>query len=103
MSNTSALRIVLCLAMLCSVCMASSYSGTLTNLSGPLTWSGTETGVLGETQTGTGLFNPPCDATLCDIYTLTLNIPAAWYAANPYQTVHVKASWASTLNEVDVY
>lgn len=96
-------RLLFCLAAFTSWCVASSFSGTLTNLSGPLTWNGTETGVLGETQTGTGLFNPPCDATLCDIYTLTVNIPAAWYAANPYQTIHVKASWASTLNEVDVY
>lgn len=102
MSKQIALCIV-CIAMLGTFCLASSYSGTLTNLSGPLTWTGTETGVLGETQTGTGLFNPPCDATLCDIYTLTVNIPAAWYAANPYQTIHVRASWASSLNEVDVY
>src|SRR6266481_475410 len=84
-------------------CMAGTFNGTLTTTSISLTWSSTQTGVIGQTQTGTGIANPPCNATICDLYNLTVSVPATFYAANPNSTIHVSATWASTLNEYDVY
>lgn len=86
-----------------AVATAATYSGSLSSSSTSLTWSGTESGVIGETQTGTGLLNPPCNATICDLYNLTVNVPATFYASNPNYAIHVAASWASSLNEIDIY
>jgi len=65
------------LLALCTSAFAGSYSGTLNaptaaGTTTSQTWTGNVTGVIG----GTGLFNPPCDSTICDIYTLTVNVPA---------------------------
>ncbi|HWX54739.1 MAG TPA: hypothetical protein VN176_09130 [Verrucomicrobiae bacterium] len=83
--------------------MAGTFSGTLTTAATSLTWNSTQTGVVGQTQTGTGVANPPCTATICDLYNLTVNVPATFYAANPNSEVHVAATWGSNLNEYDVY
>lgn len=86
-----------------SFCTAGTFSGTLTATSTTLTWTSTQTGVIGETQTGTGVANPPCNATICDLYNLTVNIPATFYSANPNFAVHASASWSSNLDEYDIY
>lgn len=85
------------------ISLAGTFNGTLSTTSTSLTWTSTQTGVVGETQTGTGVANPPCNATICDIYTLTVNVPSTFYAANPNFTVNVKASWNSSLDEFDIY
>jgi hypothetical protein len=46
----------------------------LTTANTPLTKPSTQTGVTGQTQTGTGVANPPCNATICDLYSLTVNL-----------------------------
>jgi hypothetical protein len=84
-------------------CAAGTFNGTLTTANGPLTWTSTQTGVTGQTQTGTGVANPPCNATICDLYNLTVNVPATFYASNPTFAVHVNASWSSSLDEYDIY
>jgi hypothetical protein len=61
------------------------------------------TGVIGQTQTGTGFTNPRCNPTLCDLYNLTVNVQPSFYAANPNFAIHVSASWSSNLNEYDLY
>src|SRR5579864_8421658 len=75
--------------------MAATFSGTLkppaAGAASSLTWTGNVTGVIGDTG-GTGLFNPPCTSTLCDIYTLTVNVPATFYATNPNYAVHVNVT-----------
>jgi hypothetical protein len=93
----------LCLLALTAASTAATFNGTLSTSSTTLTWSGTETGVIGQTQTGTGVANPPCNATLCDLYNLTVNVPSTFYTANPNYAVHVTASWASNLDEIDIY
>lgn len=103
MSKKVGFRIFLSLVLLSSWCMAASYSGTLSPTTPTLNWAGTETGVIGQSQTGTGVANPPCNATICDIYTLTVNVPQTFYAANPNYAIHVKGTWASSLNEIDIY
>ncbi len=82
---------------------AGTFSGTLTTSATSLTWTSTQTGVIGQTQTGTGVANPPCTSSICDIYTLTVNVPATFYGANPNFTINVTASWSSSLDEYDVY
>src|SRR5260370_18975322 len=92
MRQTTGLVITVILA-LCASTFAASYSGTLNapSVAGTTTsqtWTDNVTGVIGDTG-GTGLFNPPCDSTICDIYTLTVNVPATFYAANPNHAIHV--------------
>jgi hypothetical protein len=90
-------------ALATCVSAASSFSGTLTPAANRLTWTGTQTGVIGQSQTGTGLANPPCNATVCDVYSLTVTVPASFYTANPTFSIHAAATWANSLNEFDVY
>lgn len=98
-----AVLVFFCIPAMVIPSMAGTFSGTLSTTSTSLKWSSTQTGVIGETQTGTGVANPPCNATVCDLYTLTVNVPATFYAANPSFTVNVTANWSSSLNEFDVY
>ena len=88
---------------------AASYSGTLNapaaaGTTSSVTWIGTVTGIIGSTG-GTGLFNPPCTSTICDIYTLTVNVPATFYSANTNYAVHVstKATPNAPNTDIDVY
>ena len=102
-SIRTAVFILLCICAAAGTAMAGTFSGTLSTSTTSLTWNSTQTGVVGQTQTGTGVANPPCNATICDLYNLTISVPAAFYAANPTFTVNVTASWSSNLDEFDVY
>ena len=99
----TAVFLTLCVIFMAATSLAGTFNGTLTTSTTSLTWNNTQTGVIGQTQTGTGVANPPCNATLCDLYNLTVNVPATFYAANPGFTVTVGASWSSSLTEFDVY
>lgn len=83
--------------------LAGTFSGTLSTSTTSLTWNSTQTGVIGQTQTGTGVANPPCNANICDLYNLTVNVPATFYSSNPTFTINVSATWNSNLDEFDVY
>ncbi len=94
---------------LSTTALASSYSGTLSTPAvgggnSMLTWTGTVTGVVGSTG-GTGLVNPPCNSTLCDIYTLTVNVPATFYSANPNYSIHVNVTDVpnNPATDIDLY
>lgn len=101
-------RFITVLLALCASAFGSSFSGTLSapavaGTSTSVTWSGNVTGVLGETAS-LGLINPPCDSTICDIYTLTVNVPATFYSANPNYAVHVNVSFSSSIAaDIDLY
>ncbi|HEY6253188.1 MAG TPA: sialidase family protein [Candidatus Angelobacter sp.] len=99
----TAVLLIFCLVAMAATCPAGTFNGTLTTSTNSLTWNGTQTGVVGQTQTGTGVANPPCNATICDLYNLTVNVPATFYAAHPNFTVNIGASWGSSLDEFDVY
>lgn len=99
----TAVLIAVCILSTATIALAGTFNGTLTPTTNSLTWSSTQTGVVGQTQTGTGVANPPCNATICDLYNLTINIPSTFYTANPNFTVTVSANWSSSLNEFDVY
>src|SRR5579862_2448499 len=101
--NRSGFRVLFFVLCLSALSLAATYNGTLSSSSATLAWSGTETGVIGQTQTGTGIANPPCNATICDLYNLTVNVPSTFYSSNPNYAIHVTASWAPSLNEIDVY
>lgn len=101
--GTRAILIAFCVLSMAATLTAGTFSGSLTTSSTSLTWTSTQSGVVGQTQTGTGVANPPCNATLCDIFTLTVNVPASFYASNPTFTINVSADWSSSLDEFDVY
>jgi len=72
-------------------------SGTLTDVSGPLTYTAgpffqTNQSPLGLGQVDTG---PRCDSTTfpCDTYTLHVNIPASYAATHCFPTAKVTLSW----------
>lgn len=101
--------LVTVLLALCTTAFASSFSGTLNppampGTSSSLSWNGSVTGVVGQAAT-LGLINPPCDPTICDIYTLTVNVPATFYAANPNYAIHVNVSDLpnNPLTDLDLY
>ncbi|MGH9774695.1 MAG: hypothetical protein ACRD50_07085 [Candidatus Acidiferrales bacterium] len=99
----NAILIVLGIIALTASVLAATFSGTLSTSTTTLTWTGTQTGVIGQTQTGTGVANPPCDSTICDLYNLTVNVPATYYSNHPNYAIHVKATWSSNLDELDIY
>src|SRR5215469_14170540 len=102
--------LIICLLGLgfCTVTFASTYSGTLNPPSGAttssLSWNGTVNGVIGDPDV-LGLINPPCDSTICDIYTLTVNVPATFYGTNPNYAVHINVSDTPNqpANDIDLY
>jgi len=99
--------VVIVLAV-CTSAFAASYSGTLnapaSGSTSSISWTGSVTGVIGSTG-GTGLINPPCDSTLCDIYTLNVNVSSTFYNANPNYAVHVTVTDVpnSPVTDLDVY
>lgn len=44
-----------------------------------------------------------CTSVSCDSYTLNVNVPAAFYSANPNYSVQVGINWSSNTNDFDVY
>ncbi|HEX7128919.1 MAG TPA: sialidase family protein, partial [Rhodanobacteraceae bacterium] len=44
-----------------------------------------------------------CTTLTCDSYTLTVNVPDTFYAANPDYAVKVGITWASSTNDFDLY
>src|SRR5258708_39519464 len=105
MRPTTGLLIAALLA-LCTSAFAASYSGTLNapsvaGTSTSQTWTGNVTGVIGDTC-GKGLFNPPCDSTICDIYTLTVYVPAMFYVLYPSYFVLVNVLNVPIAPDIDI-
>jgi hypothetical protein len=97
------------LLALCASAAATSYNGTLTapvaaGTTSSVTWSGSVTGATGEMGQG-GVITPICTSLTCDIYTLTVNVPATFYAANPNYAVHVQTSATpnTSVTDIDIY
>ena len=93
--------------LLSTLSFAGSYSGTLTppataGAISSATWNGTVTGVIGDSSL---LVNPPCDSTVCDIYSLTVNVPSTFYSANANYAIHVQtqATPNAPSTDIDVY
>jgi hypothetical protein len=106
MRHISTLLLVLAF---CTPAFAASFSGTLNpppvgTSTSTLIWNGTVSGVIGDANV-LGLINPPCDSTLCDIYTLMVNVPAAYYTTNPNYAVHINVSDTPNQpqNDIDLY
>jgi len=94
--------VLLCLTT--TAALAASFSGTLSDKSGPasISWSGGPmTGALG--YGGLVGLSPPCNSTICDIYNLTLDIPSTFYSSNPNFALHVTVGWSSNIQDIDVY
>ena len=97
--------LVIVMAM-CMSAFAASYSGTLNppaavGNSSSISWTGSVTGVIGDANV-LGLINPVCNSTLCDIYTLTVNVPATFYTANPNYAIHVNVSDTPNVSVTDI-
>jgi len=110
MKRTASLVFIIAVLLgVSTTALANSYSGTLSaptaaGASSSVTWTGTVTGVIGDTG-GTGLINPPCTSTICDIYTLTVNVPATFYTANPNYSIHVNVTDVpnNPATDIDLY
>ncbi len=82
---------------------AATFTGTLSaptaGGTSTLTWSGGPlSGTYGVNGTAT-----QCTAISCDTYTLTVNVPSTFYAANPNYGIQVNVNWASNLNDLDLF
>jgi hypothetical protein len=78
---------------------ATPSSGTLT---APAAGQTTSVSFGGGPFTGATPDPAACTTLNCDTFTLTVNVPATFYSANPGYAVHVKINWASTPNDFDL-
>src|ERR1051325_1110829 len=78
---------------------ATPSSGTLT---APAAGQTTSVSFGGGPFTGATPDPAACTTLNCDAFTLTVNVPATFYSANPTYAVHVKINWASTPNDFDL-
>jgi hypothetical protein len=78
---------------------ATPSSGTLT---APAAGQTTSVSFSGGPFTGATPDPAACTTLNCDAFTLTVNVPATFYSANPTYAVHVKINWASTPNDFDL-
>ncbi|MGH9522182.1 MAG: WD40/YVTN/BNR-like repeat-containing protein [Terriglobales bacterium] len=83
---------------------AANFSGTLnapaSGGTSTLTWSG---GPLSGTYGVGGVATIQCTSVTCDTYSLAVNVPATFYAANPNYAISIGINWASNTNDLDVY
>lgn len=78
---------------------ATPSSGTLT---APAAGQTTSVTFSGGPFTGATATPAACTSLNCDTFTLTVNVPATFYTANPAYAVHVKINWASSTNDFDL-
>jgi len=83
-----------------SLLAAAPTSGTLnapaSGQTSSVSWSGGP-------YTGATADPSACTTVTCDTYTLTVNVPSTFYAANPGYAVKVGITWASSTNDFDLY
>src|SRR6185312_1740140 len=78
---------------------ATPSSGTL---AAPATGQTASVSFSGGPFTGATATTAACTTLTCDTFTLTVNVPAAFYSSNPTYAVHVKITWASNTNDFDL-
>jgi hypothetical protein len=85
-------------------------SGTLTDVSGPLTYSSGPFNQPNVSPVGAGQLDvgPRCDGNLfpCDNFALTLSLPPGYAAAHPNAAIKVTMGWtdtASGMSDYDLY
>ena len=74
-------------------------TGTLTDTSGPLSYSAGPFNTPNESPLGAGQLDvgPRCDNIFpCDNYTLTVNLPSGYHAAHPNAAIKVTMGWTDT-------
>jgi hypothetical protein len=81
---------------------ATPGAGTLTPLVPALSWTGGPFTMANATSAA--IVDPKlCTSATCDIYYLTVAIPAAYYATNPTYSVRVQITWAGSNTDFDLY
>src|SRR4029077_1928918 len=88
-----------------ALALSSAFASTPSSgsLSAPASGQATSLTWSGGPITGAGTDPSTCTTLTCDTFALTVNVPAAFYSANPNYAVHVKLNWASNTNDFDVY
>lgn len=89
---------------LSTLAFAGSYSGTLNppatgSTTSSVSWNGSVTGVVGDEAL---LLTPVCTSQICDIYTLTVNVPSTWYASYPSYGIHVQTDATPNVPQTDI-
>lgn len=97
----SVFAFVLSVFLVSPVSAATPASGTLGvpasgQTTSSLSWSGGP-------YTGVTADPSACTTLTCDSYSLTVNVPDTFYAANPNYAVTVGIQWASSTNDFDLY
>lgn len=83
-----------------SLLAATPASGTL---NAPASGQTSSVSWTGGPYTGATADPTACTTLTCDTYTLTVNVPNTFYAANPDYAVKVGITWASSTNDFDLY
>jgi hypothetical protein len=104
MSSLRGFLFVLVSTLLTTPLWSTNFSGTVNAPSSggtsTVTWNG---GPISGTYGVGGVATIQCTSLTCDIYTLTVNVPSTFYAANPNYSLSVGVNWASNLNDIDLY
>ena len=83
-------------ALLAAAPAAGTLNAPASGQTSSVSWSGGP-------YTGATADPSACTAVTCDTYTLTVNVPSTFYAANPNYAVKVGITWASSANDFDLY
>jgi len=97
--NAFGLTLLALMLVVSSSFAATPSSGTLT---APTAGQTTSVSFSGGPFTGATPDPAACTTLNCDSFTLTVNVPSTFYAANPAYAVHVRINWASTPNDFDL-
>jgi hypothetical protein len=87
-----------------AVVVSSAFAATPSSgtLNAPAAGQTSSVSFSGGPFTGATATPAACTTLTCDTFTLTVNVPATFYAANPSYAVHVKINWASNTNDFDL-
>jgi hypothetical protein len=93
---------LLLLTLLLTVSSAFAATPTGGTLNAPAAGQTTSVVFSGGPFTGATATPAACSSLTCDTFTLTVNVPATFYTANPTYAVHVRVDWASNTNDFDL-
>jgi hypothetical protein len=102
MKSKKAFGLAMMLALLVVVSSAFAATPSSGTLNAPAAGQTTSVSFSGGPFTGATASPAACTTLTCDSFTLTVNVPATFYSANPTYAVHVKINWASNTNDFDL-
>lgn len=102
MKSMKALGPAMLMALALAVYPAFAATPSSGTLNAPAAGQTTTVSFSGGPFTGATADPAACSSLTCDTFTLTVNVPAAFYSSNPTYAVHVRINWASSTNDFDL-